>query len=54
MEKVKQIDINIIIEKLKQVDILKYGEFTLKSGLISNYYCDFRTLISYPNILKSI
>jgi uridine monophosphate synthetase len=54
MEEVKQIDINIIIEKLKQVGILKYGEFTLKSGLISNYYCDFRTLISYPNILKSI
>jgi len=54
MKKDKQLDINIIIEKLKNVGILKYGEFTLKSGLTSNYYCDFRTLISYPNILKSI
>lgn len=50
----KKIDIDILIEKLKHVDILKYGDFILKSGVKSNYYCDFRTLISYPNILKSI
>jgi len=54
MEDTKQMDINILIEKLKQVGILKYGDFTLKSGLKSNYYCDFRTLISYPNLLKLI
>lgn len=46
--------IDIIIEKLKDIGVLKYGDFTLKSGMHSNYYCDFRTLLSYPNILKSI
>jgi len=45
---------DILIEKLKSVDVLKYGNFTLKSGLESNYYCDFRILISYPNIIKAI
>lgn len=50
----KKINVDILIEKLRHVDILKYGDFTLKSGVKSNYYCDFRTLISYPNILKSI
>lgn len=47
-------DIDILIEKLKSVDIIKYGNFKLKSGIESNFYCDFRTLISYPNILKII
>lgn len=54
MEESKLTEINILIEKLKCIGILKYGEFTLKSGVTSNYYCDFRTLISYPNLLKSI
>ncbi len=52
---VKQIlDIDILIQKLKHINAITYGDFTLKSGKKSNYYCDFRTLISYPNILKSI
>lgn len=46
--------INIIIQKLKDVGVLKYGNFKLKSGAESNYYCDFRTLLSYPNLLKQI
>lgn len=49
-----QADIDIVIEKLKAIEILKYGNYVLKSGKISNYYCDFRSLISYPNLLKSI
>lgn len=46
--------IDVIIGKLKEVGVLKYGDFKLKSGIHSNYYCDFRVLLSYPNILKSI
>lgn len=52
--KQKEFETEIIIEKLKDIGVLKYGNFTLKSGQLSNYYCDFRTLISYPNLLKSI
>lgn len=47
-------NIDILVEKLKAIGVIKYGNFKLKSGLGSNYYCDFRTLISYPNILKLI
>jgi len=50
----KDSDIDVLIEQLKSVGIIKYGNFKLKSGIESNYYCDFRTLISYPNILKTI
>ena len=44
----------ILVEKLKCIGVLKYGTFELKSGQKSNYYCDFRTLISYPVLLKTI
>lgn len=54
MEKEREQNLNIIIEKLKSIGVLKYGSFKLKSGAESNYYCDFRTLISYPNLLKEI
>jgi len=43
-----------IIKKLKDCDIIKTGEFILKSGEKSNTYFDFRNLISHPNILKEI
>lgn len=47
-------DIDIVIAKLKDVGLLKYGNFKLKSGAESSYYCDFRTLLSYPQLLKQI
>jgi uridine monophosphate synthetase len=50
----KGLDMDIVIQKLKYINAITYGDFTLKSGVKSNYYCDFRTLISYPSILKSI
>jgi uridine monophosphate synthetase len=44
----------IVVEKLKEIGVLQYGSFLLKSGAESNYYCDFRILVSYPCIMKSI
>lgn len=46
--------IDVLVEKLKHIGVLKYGTFELKSGQSSNFYCDFRTLISYPVLLKTI
>ena len=46
--------IDVLVEKLKYIGVLKYGTFELKSGQTSSYYCDFRTLISYPVLLKTI
>lgn len=47
-------DTDILIAKLKDIGLLKYGLFKLKSGAESSYYCDFRTLLSYPQLLKNI
>jgi len=52
--KYSNLELDILIEKLKYINVINYGDFILKSGIKSNYYCDFRILISYPNILKSI
>ena len=38
-----------LIEYLKRNEIVKYGDFTLKSGIKSNYYFfDLRTLLDTP------
>lgn len=34
--------------------IIKYGDFTLKSGKKSNIYIDMRSIISYPTLLKNL
>ena len=43
-----------IIKDLKELGCFKIGKFTLKSGKLSNYYIDFRCLVSYPKILSKI
>lgn len=43
-----------IITKLKNIDCFKEGNFTLKSGKMSNYYIDLRPLVSYPQILDQV
>ena len=39
-----------LINLLKKNDVIKVGDFKLKSGKQSNYYVDFRPLISVPDI----
>lgn len=43
-----------IINDLLENNIIKYGDFTLKSGEKSNYYADIKMLISYPKIVTKI
>jgi uridine monophosphate synthetase len=46
--------LNSLYNKIFDAGCIKFGEFTLKSGIISPVYCDFRGLISNPPLLKEI
>lgn len=43
-----------IIQQLNEIDAIKHGTFTLKSGEISNLYVDLRLTISYPHVIRNI
>ena len=45
---------NCLYEKLFSAGCIKFGEFKLKSGIMSPVYCDFRGLISHPALLKEV
>jgi len=43
-----------VIKELKQKGILKFGEFTLKSGKKSTYYINLRECIKFPELFNNI
>jgi orotate phosphoribosyltransferase len=43
-----------LIIQLSKIGGIKFGEFTLKNGMLSPIYIDLRVLVSYPNVMKTV
>lgn len=47
-------EISQLADGLLEAGCIKFGQFTLKSGLVSPIYIDLRQLVSYPELLQRV
>lgn len=48
------VDLSLLADNLLEAGCIKFGNFTLKSGLQSPIYLDLRQIITYPKLLADI
>jgi uridine monophosphate synthetase len=53
-KQISNTDLSKLADGLLEAGCIKFGEFTLKSGLKSPIYIDLRQLISYPSLLQRV
>ena len=49
-----EMNLNQVVIELHRMDAIKFGQFTLKSGIISPVYFDLRVMVSYPKLMAAI
>lgn len=53
-KRISKIELSALADGLLEAGCIKFGEFTLKSGLKSPIYLDLRQLVSHPLLLKTV